>query len=227
MKGWAEKKEFVRKSTNSFVPSRLTVCYGTLDLTFRCCKLTVLLLYGVDLLRGWRKAAVAVVTVKLRWRLSSSTDGPSKRRIEYNDTGSSGKICVYEILAARCRELFDCDRDCYSARLGLAFVIPGRWVAACINNGSSTIPLAIFRSDMWGWLRSCLIPLELLTKFTHLFVSTVLLDSSNFVRFVMQVVGSESGGIYTTPLHFRNSGVVEVSLMPSNKRRWLNVKITS
>lgn len=27
---------------------------------------------------------------------------------------------------------------------------------------------------------------------------------------VLQVVGSESGGIYTTPLHFRNSGVVEV-----------------
>lgn len=25
-----------------------------------------------------------------------------------------------------------------------------------------------------------------------------------------QVVGSESGGIFTTPLHFRNSGVVEV-----------------
>ena len=29
---------------------------------------------------------------------------------------------------------------------------------------------------------------------------------------VCQVVGSESGGIYTTPLHFRNSGVVEVIL---------------
>lgn len=28
--------------------------------------------------------------------------------------------------------------------------------------------------------------------------------------FNLQVVGSESGGIYTTPLHFRNSGAVEV-----------------
>lgn len=30
------------------------------------------------------------------------------------------------------------------------------------------------------------------------------------LRTVLQVVGSESGGIYTTPLHFRNSGAVEV-----------------
>lgn len=28
---------------------------------------------------------------------------------------------------------------------------------------------------------------------------------------VLQVVGSESGGIYQTPLHFRNSGAVEVT----------------
>lgn len=36
------------------------------------------------------------------------------------------------------------------------------------------------------------------------------LASRRVASFVGQVVGSESGGIYTTPLHFRNSGVVEV-----------------
>lgn len=47
----------------------------------------------------------------------------------------------------------------------------------------------------------------------------------------LQVVGSESGGIYTTPLHFRNSGVAEVIELLTKRHppmpRRLHVPVTS
>lgn len=69
-------------------------------------------------------------------------------------------------------------------------------------------PVGLLRSMCWGISATCQSKLFYSTSIA--FFELIMLHTFRGIISPKQVVGSESGDIFTTPLHFRNSSTMEV-----------------